>query len=178
MHKHLTVEYEIVGTGGSLHSYEMDGRLLETLHASALPVVAPQVVILAATYGYTAELIAERKRVLTKELYELQAIRHRRVCGLTVSREQNKRLRKMPELQQRLKRLATIRPGSTDVLDVVQRRIETHGGGNLTTAVYYGTSNSDFHSICAPSDRRQLDCGGLLWYRRAHSLSYDYHYEL
>ena len=131
MHKHLTVEYEIVGTGGSLHSYEMDGRLLETLHASALPVVAPQVVILAATYGYTAELIAERKRVLTKELYELQAIRHRRVCGLTVSREQNKRLRKMPELQQRLKRLATIRPGSTDVLDVVQRRIETHGGGNL-----------------------------------------------
>ena len=108
MHKHLTVEYEIVGTGGSLHSYEMDGRLLETLHASALPVVAPQVVILAATYGYTAELIAERKRVLTKELYELQAIRHRRVCGLTVSREQNKRLRKMPELQQRLKRLGAV----------------------------------------------------------------------
>ena len=132
MHKHLTVEYEIVGTGGSLHSYEMDGRLLEKLHASALPIVAPQVVILAATYGYTADLIAERKRVLTKELYELQAIRHRRVCGLTVSREQNKRLRKMPELQQRLKRLATIRPGSTDVLDVVQRRIETHGGGNLS----------------------------------------------
>ena len=45
MHKHLTVQYEIVGTGGNLTSYEMDGRLLEPIHASALPVVAPQVLL-------------------------------------------------------------------------------------------------------------------------------------
>ena len=98
------------------------------MSVAASPSIAPQILIENATYGWTPDLLAGRKKATQKKIFDLQAIRQRRSVGLAVSAADNRKLRELPELQDELKRLNKLREGFVDIRDHVQRRVELAGG--------------------------------------------------
>ena len=60
-----------------------------------------------------------------------QAIRAKRTAGLALTREDNNRLRKLPAIEEKLKALYALKPGSVDATGLVQRRVEACGGSLL-----------------------------------------------
>lgn len=129
--KCLTIEYEIMGKAGEFYEYELDGKLQNTISIEASPSISPQIIILSATYGWTEQLLAERKKETHRVLFDLQAISERRRMGLAVSAKDNMRLREMPKHAKELKRLNDLRVGFVDVREHIQRRIELAGGAVL-----------------------------------------------
>ena len=129
--KTLTIEYEINGSAGEMHEYELNGKLMFPMNVAASPSVAPQILIERASYGWTEELLDEWRMRCHKEIFDLMAIRGRRQAGLALTREDNNRLRKLPEYQQKLKVLNKLTPGAVDATQLVQRRVEACGGSLL-----------------------------------------------
>ena len=60
-----------------------------------------------------------------------QAIRAKRTAGLALTREDNNRLRKLPAIEEKLKKLYQLKAGSVDATGLVQRRVEACGGSLL-----------------------------------------------
>ena len=161
--KSLTVEYEIMGKAGEFYEYELEGRLQNTISIEASPSISPQIVILGATYGWTEQLLADRKKETHKLLFDLQEISERRRMGLAVSAADNKRLREMPRHARELRRLNDLRVGFVDVREHIQRRIELAGGA----ALFFGgsTPNDELPSwarvTLAGKERLGIDLGAV-----------------
>ena len=101
------------------------------MSVAASPSVAPQILIESASYGWTEELLDEWKARYHKDIFDMQAIRAKRTAGLALTREDNNRLRKLPAIEEKLKALYALKPGSVDATGLVQRRVEACGGSLL-----------------------------------------------
>ena len=90
------------------------------MSVAASPSVAPQILIENASYGWTEELLDKAwtcwsgGTVSHKDIFDMQAIRAKRTAGLALTREDNNRLRKLPAIEEKLKRLYALKPGSVD----------------------------------------------------------------
>ena len=111
--------------------YELNGKLMYPMSVAASPSVAPQILIENASYGWTEELLDEWKARYHKDIFDMQAIRAKRTAGLALTREDNNRLRKLPAIEEKLKKLYALQPGSVDATGLVQRRVEACGGSLL-----------------------------------------------
>ena len=114
-----------------MHEYELNGKLMYPMSVAASPSVAPQILIENASYGWTEELLDEWKARYHKDIFDMQAIRAKRTAGLALTREDNNRLRKLPAIEEKLKKLYALKPGSVDATGLVQRRVEACGGSLL-----------------------------------------------
>jgi hypothetical protein len=101
------------------------------MSVAASPSVAPQILIENASYGWTEELLDQWKARYHKDIFDMQAIRAKRTAGLALTREDNNRLRKLPAIEEKLKKLYALKPGSVDATGLVQRRVEACGGSLL-----------------------------------------------
>lgn len=126
--KNLVIEYEITGKAGELHEYEIRDRLAKDVDLDAAPSMAPQIIVDEATYGWTEAIVAERRKVLERQLYDVHNLQHRRSMGLALDASQSKRLRTLPHIQQSLHAVNNTTLGHVDVTEILQRRIETDGG--------------------------------------------------
>lgn len=135
--KHLVIEYEIMGKAGELYEYEINGRLAKDINLKAGPMMSPQIIIEEATYGWTESLLAERQKVLHKQLFQVQMLQDRRSMGLALSAAESKQLRQMATIQGAVDELKSVCLGHSDVTALVQRRIELAGGHIL----YLGGAN-------------------------------------
>lgn len=126
--KQLVIDYEIAGKAGELYEYENAGRLAKAINLDAAPSMAPQIIIEAATYGWTASSLAERKRLVQKQLFDCEMLQSRRSMGLPLSTEESKRLRELPAVRATLATLDDVQLAHVDVAGVLQRRIEASGG--------------------------------------------------
>ncbi|KAJ1445860.1 hypothetical protein M885DRAFT_625787 [Pelagophyceae sp. CCMP2097] len=126
--KCLVVEYEIAGKAGELSEYESRGRLERALVVDADARVAPQLVVLAATYGWTEELARERTHAAQKAVFDLNGLKARRQLGLALTPDEDRRLRALPETVAELRELQGVAVGFVDVRDRVQRQVELCSG--------------------------------------------------
>ena len=69
--KTLTVEYEINGSAGEMHEYELNGKLMYPMSVAASPSVAPQILIENASYGWTEELLDDWKARYHKDIFDM-----------------------------------------------------------------------------------------------------------
>ena len=69
--KTLTVEYEINGSAGEMHEYELNGKLMYPMSVAASPSVAPQILIENASYGWTEELLDQWKARYHKDIFDM-----------------------------------------------------------------------------------------------------------
>ena len=75
------------------------------MSVAASPSVAPQILIESASYGWTEELLDAWKARYHKDIFDMQAIRAKRTAGLALTREDNNKLRKLPAIEDKLKKL-------------------------------------------------------------------------
>lgn len=126
--KQLVIEYEIAGKAGELYEYENGGRLAKAINLDAAPSMAPQIIIEAATYGWTASSLAERKRLVQKQMFDCEMLQSRRSMGLPLSADESKRLRELPAVRATLVTLDDVELAHVDVAEILQRRVEVAGG--------------------------------------------------
>ena len=65
------MEYEINGSAGEMHEYELNGKLMYPMSVAASPSVAPQILIENASYGWTEELLDTWKARYHKDIFDM-----------------------------------------------------------------------------------------------------------
>ncbi|CAN0378303.1 unnamed protein product, partial [Laminaria digitata] len=79
--KCLMLHYEILGSEGKAESVESDDRLLTPISISCTPMLAPLIIVEAATYGQTREGVDERLQGVQRSLSDLLALQNRKDIG-------------------------------------------------------------------------------------------------